>query len=68
MEDFDLYRKAKKSGSKFCIIDNPLLVSARKYEKNSWLKVNLVNLRIFILYIFNGSQKTMIRLNKLLSE
>lgn len=64
MEDFDFFKRAKAANLCFEIIDKPLLVSARKYEQNSWLKVNLVNLQIFATYLLNGSQDRMIRLNK----
>lgn len=68
MEDFDFYRRAKRNGLKFKIIKEPLLVSARKYEQNSWLKVNLINFRIFFIYLLDGSQERMIALNKKLSR
>ncbi len=50
MEDFDFFYKLKKAGLRYEIINNPVLVSARKYEKNSYLKVNLVNLITMILF------------------
>jgi rSAM/selenodomain-associated transferase 2 len=67
MEDFDIYRRAKKSKLRFAIVKDPLTVSARKYERNSWIKVNAINLAIFMIYCFNGSQDTMIALNRRLS-
>jgi rSAM/selenodomain-associated transferase 2 len=68
MEDFDIYRRAKKSKLKFEIVREPLLVSARKYEQNSWIKVNAINLAIFMIYCFNGSQEMMLALNSKLSS
>lgn len=50
MEDFDLFYKLKKAGLRYQIINNPVLVSARKYENNSYLKVNLVNLITMVLF------------------
>ena len=50
MEDFDFFYKLKKAGLRYEIINNPVLVSARKYKKNSYLKVNLVNLITMILF------------------
>ncbi len=44
MEDFDLYDRLKRQGVPFKIVKNPAIVSARKYEKNGYLKVQLVNL------------------------
>ena len=46
MEDFDLVRRIK-SKSNFYIIPKSILVSARKYEHNSWLKVQVANLLAF---------------------
>lgn len=43
MEDFDFIRRLKRK-FKFSIIQKPVTVSARKYEKNSYFKVNMVNL------------------------
>ena len=44
MEDFDLYWRLKRKGIPYSIIPTDMLVSARKYERNSYLKVQLVNL------------------------
>lgn len=50
MEDFDLVKRAKKVGLQHCLIPHDALVSARKYDNNSWLRVNLVNLWVFLLF------------------
>ncbi len=42
MEEYDLLRKAKKFG-RFCLLPKDVLVSARKYDENSWLRVNFAN-------------------------
>ena len=55
MEDFDLIRRVKKAGMPFEIIQKPAIVSARKYEKNSYLKVNLANLMAFTMFHLNVS-------------
>jgi len=68
MEDFEFYKKAKKAKLKFKIIKDPLLVSARKYEQNGWLKVNLTNLRIFFIFLRDGPQDRMITLNQKLTK
>lgn len=52
MEDFDLVRRIRKK-SEFRIIPKPIKVSARKYENNSWLKVQLANLAVFIYFLLN---------------
>lgn len=49
MEDFDLVRRIRKK-HKFKVIPKQILVSARKYETNSWLRVQLVNLLVFGLF------------------
>lgn len=50
MEDFDFFYRLKKEYCKYEIIHNDVLVSARKYDNNSYLKVNLVNLLTLILF------------------
>lgn len=50
MEDFDLFWRLRKAGYRYTIVDNPCLVSARKYNGNGYLKVNLVNLCTFSLF------------------
>lgn len=49
MEDFDLVRKIKRRG-RFYIIPKSIQVSARKYQNNSWLRVQLVNLYVFVKF------------------
>lgn len=56
MEDFELVKRIRKA-YRFALIDHPALVSARKYEHNSWLKVQLVNTYIFMAYRFGASQE-----------
>ena len=51
MEDFDLTRRLKRSQFKGSIVKKNAIVSTRKYENNSYLKVNLVNLYVFILFM-----------------
>ncbi len=57
MEDFDLFWKLRKAGYKYKIIDNCVKVSARKYENNSYFKVNLVNLITIGLFRVGVSSK-----------
>ncbi len=47
MEDFELFRRLKKEKVSYKIVNSPATVSARKYENNSWLRVNLVNFLTF---------------------
>ncbi len=52
MEDFELVRRLKKKYS-FHVIPKKITVSARKYETNSWLRVQVANLIVFTLFFFN---------------
>lgn len=49
MEDYDIIIRAKKL-EKFKIIPKNIVVSARKYEYNSYVKVNFANLLAFLMY------------------
>ena len=49
MEDYDLLIRARKA-HRFVIMDGDVLVSARKYDCNSYLRVNLANWVVFTLY------------------
>lgn len=50
MEDFEMIDRLKQKNERIAIIKNPAIVSARKYSKNSYLKVNYVNLVAFLKY------------------
>jgi len=63
MEDFEFIRRVQDSGS-FIIIPKNTVVSARKYSDNSYLKVNVVNLIVFMMYYLGASQKTMLHAYK----
>ncbi len=58
MEDYDLIQKIQKSAA-FKIIPKEVVVSARKYEKNSYLRVNLANLVVFMMYFGGAGQQRM---------
>ncbi len=49
MEDFEFTRRLRKR-YRFAVVASEAIVSARKYAHNSYLKVNLVNLFVFILF------------------
>lgn len=49
MEDFELVKRIRKR-TKFYIIPKSIVVSARKYKDNSWLRVQLANLYVFSLF------------------
>lgn len=50
MEDFALFEKIKKRRIPYTIVEGPLLVSDRKYQKNSYVRVNLVNFWALVLF------------------
>ena len=50
MEDFEIFNRIKKEKISYKIINNDLLVSARKYEDNSYIKINLTNLMLVFLF------------------
>lgn len=47
MEDFKMMDNLRKNNIKYTIIQSKATVIARKYDSNSWLKVNLVNGYVF---------------------
>lgn len=49
-EDYELYDRIKRSETSFEVINSPAIVSSRKYDKNSYLRINLTNLFAFIMY------------------
>lgn len=49
MEDFEIIIRIRRI-ARFLIIPKDVLVSARKYETNSWLRVQLANLTAFMLF------------------
>jgi len=49
MEDYDIMRRGKKL-ARFKLIQDDVLVSARKYDENPYWKVNLSNFIVFTLY------------------
>ncbi|MDX6745543.1 TIGR04283 family arsenosugar biosynthesis glycosyltransferase [Polaribacter sp. PL03] len=55
MEDFEMIDRVRKQYIPFKIIQSKATVSARKYENNSWLKVNLINGYVFLKYKFGVS-------------
>lgn len=52
MEDFDIIVRIRAL-ARFCIIPKDVIVSARKYEENSWLRVQVANLTAFSLFFMN---------------
>ncbi|MCU0433189.1 MAG: TIGR04283 family arsenosugar biosynthesis glycosyltransferase [Bacteroidia bacterium] len=61
MEEYDLMQRARKIFS-FAVLPCATLTSARKYEKNNWLRVQLANLRA-VRQFKNGVDPEIIRDN-----
>lgn len=59
MEDYDIVIRARQF-SKYKILNKDVLVSARKYQKNSWLKVQLANHHIVKMFKRGASQYEML--------
>ncbi|MBK9107201.1 MAG: TIGR04283 family arsenosugar biosynthesis glycosyltransferase [Saprospiraceae bacterium] len=56
MEDFDLVQRASHVGYPLIILPHYMLVSARKYEHNTWLKVQLMNFITVLAWKMGASQ------------
>ena len=54
MEDFEIIQRIRRVAS-FFIVPQDVLVSARKYETNGWLRVQLANLTAFSLFFLKAS-------------
>ncbi len=63
MEEYEFCSRARTIG-KYKIMDGDVLVSARKYEQNSWLKVQLANLKVVRMYQAGASQQEMLHAYK----
>ena len=59
MEDYDFIARLWNEGN-FKLIPKPTLISARKYQQNSWLTVQLANLKIVRMYKKGASQIDMV--------
>lgn len=59
MEDYDIVERARKF-AKYKILTAKALVSARKYDTNSWLRVQRANFRIVRMYQSGASQQDMV--------
>ncbi|QIX62482.1 glycosyltransferase [Hymenobacter sp. BT18] len=49
MEDFDMIRRIRQVAA-FLVVPQDVVVSARKYETNGWLRVQLANLTAFSMF------------------
>ena len=58
MEDYDFIIRLRRN-YRFRIIPKNIIVSARKYETNSWLRVQLANLSVFMMFFLGQSPDKM---------
>jgi len=65
MEDYEFIMRARQTAS-FRVMSKAALISVRKYEQNSYLRVNLTNLTIFTMFFLNCPQQLMIKTYKAL--
>jgi rSAM/selenodomain-associated transferase 2 len=63
MEDYDIIIRARKKYS-FKIIPKDVLVSARKYDQNSYLKVNVANFLVFMMFYAKFDHDRIIKVYK----
>lgn len=63
MEDYEFILRARRQ-LRFRIIPKNVVVSARKYEFNSYFRVNLANMTVFAMYFLGVPQPTLIRTYK----
>ncbi|HEX7367305.1 MAG TPA: TIGR04283 family arsenosugar biosynthesis glycosyltransferase [Pelobium sp.] len=63
MEDYDIIIRARKT-HQFKIIPKNVVVSARKYDYNSYFKVNFANLLAFLMYYAKTDHDRIIRVYK----
>lgn len=59
MEDYDFLARIRKQG-RFILFNKATIFSARKYDENSWLRVQKANLKIVRMYKNGKSQEEML--------
>ena len=59
MEDYDFLARIWKEGQ-FYLAPKSTIVSARKYDENTWLRVQLANLKVVRMYRKGASQEAML--------
>jgi rSAM/selenodomain-associated transferase 2 len=60
MEEFEFSKRARKQG-RYKIMNNSTLVSARKYDTNTWWQVQKANYTIVKMYQRGASQEAMVK-------
>lgn len=67
MEEYEFCHRARNMG-RYRIMKGAALVSARKYDTNSWLRVQLANSKIVRMYRKGASQEDMVAIYKKMLE
>lgn len=60
MEDYDIVKRARQQHFPYSVLKDKVLVSARKYSDNSWLKVQQAHHTIIKMYQKGASQKALV--------
>ncbi len=60
MEEYEFCKRAREKG-RYKIMNGSALISARKYEKNTWLQVQLANYTIVNMYKKGATQQSMVQ-------
>ncbi len=63
MEEYEFCARARKLG-RYTVMNGAALISARKYEKNSWLEVQKANFKVVQLYRNGAPQELLIETYK----
>lgn len=61
MEDYDIIERAQQQRYPFRILPREIVVSARKYRQNSYLRVQLANWRVFRMYRQGADQEELLQ-------
>lgn len=64
MEEYEFCERVRESGVRYAVLKKPILVSARKYDTNSWWTVQLANRKIVSMYRSGASQESMLNTYK----
>lgn len=67
MEEYDFIERAQKK-TKYKVIQRDVLVSARKYDTNSWLRVQFANFVVFTMYRLGCTQDSLVSTYKRLLD
>lgn len=68
MEEYDLIQRIRHAKIPFSILPKNVLISARKYETNAWLRVQFANFAVFNMYRLGFAQSTLAKTYKQLLD